>query len=114
MIYDYIIIGSGFGGSVAAHRLTEKGYKVCVVESGKRFSGKDFAKTSWNIRKFLWAPQFFCYGIQRLYLLNDVLILGGSGVGGGSLVYGNTLLVPPPDFFREQGWIDLEDANWES
>ncbi len=114
MIYDYIIIGSGFGGSVAAHRLTEKGYKVCVIESGKRFSARDFPKTSWNIRKFLWAPQFFCYGIQRFYLLNDVLILGGSGVGGGSLVYGNTLLVPPPVFFKEKGWIDLEAVDWES
>jgi cholesterol oxidase len=114
MSYDYIIIGSGFGGSVAAHRLTEKGYNVCVIESGKRFRAGGFAKTSWNIKKFLWAPQFFCYGIQRLYLLNDVLILGGSGVGGGSLVYGNTLLVPPAEFFRDEAWLQLEDEDWQS
>ncbi|MBD3341748.1 MAG: FAD-binding protein, partial [Candidatus Lokiarchaeota archaeon] len=108
MDYDYVVIGSGFGGSVAALRLVEKGYRVCVVECGKRFRAQDFARTSWNLRKFLWAPQLFCYGIQRLYLLNDVLILGGSGVGGGSLVYGNTLLVPPRSFFTDPAWSGLE------
>ncbi len=112
MEYDYVVIGSGFGGSVAALRLAEKGYRVCVVESGKRYQAKDFAKTSWNLRKFLWAPQLGCYGIQRLYLLNDVLILGGSGVGGGSLVYGNTLLVPPKSFFIDAAWGELEN-DWE-
>ncbi|MBD3339729.1 MAG: FAD-binding protein, partial [Candidatus Lokiarchaeota archaeon] len=112
MDFDYVVIGSGFGGSVAALRLVEKGYRVCVVECGKRFQGKDFAKTSWNLRKFLWAPQLCCYGIQRMYLLNDVLILGGSGVGGGSLVYGNTLLVPPRSFFTDPAWSGLE-SDWE-
>lgn len=98
--YDYIIIGSGFGGSVSAMRLTQKGYKVAVIESGKRYRSRDFAKTNWNIRKFLWMPKIFCYGIQRFTLLRDVLILGGAGVGGGSLVYANTLYVPPDKFFN--------------
>ncbi|MBN2008575.1 GMC family oxidoreductase [candidate division KSB1 bacterium] len=113
MIYDYVIVGSGFGGSVAALRLTEKGYRCCVIESGKRFIGPDFAKTSWNITKFLWAPKMRCFGIQRLFLLNDVLILGGAGVGGGSLVYGNTLLVPPRPFFDDSGWKGLV-PDWEA
>jgi cholesterol oxidase len=112
MLYDFVVIGSGFGGSVAALRLVEKGYRVCVIESGKRFDNKDFAKTNWQFWKFLWAPPLFCYGIQRLHLLNDVLILGGSGVGGGSLVYANTLLVPTKPFFNDPQWIGLED-DWE-
>ncbi|MGV3523128.1 MAG: GMC oxidoreductase [Candidatus Sericytochromatia bacterium] len=98
--YDYLIIGSGFGGSVSALRLTQKGYKVAVIEAGKRFQDKDFAKTNWDLRRFLWLPQAFCYGIQRLTLLKDVLILSGAGVGGGSLVYANTLYVPPQTFFE--------------
>jgi len=107
MTYDYIIIGSGFGGSVAALRLAEKGYSVCVIESGKRWSGKDFPGTNWVFWKFLWAPAFFCYGIQRIQLVNDVLILGGSGIGGGSLVYANTLFVPPDSFFQDSQWQGL-------
>ena len=98
--YDYIVIGSGFGGSVSALRLTQKGYKVAVLEVGKRFEDKDFPTTNWNVRKFLWMPQIFCYGIQRLSLLKDVLVLSGAGVGGGSLVYANTLYVPPKNFFE--------------
>lgn len=98
--YDYIIIGSGFGGSVAALRLSQKGYRVAVLEAGKRFGDQDFARSNWQIHKFLWLPQAFCYGIQRLTLLKDVLILSGAGVGGGSLVYANTLYVPPPAFFE--------------
>ncbi|MBF2054766.1 MAG: GMC family oxidoreductase [Candidatus Sericytochromatia bacterium] len=98
--YDYIIIGSGFGGSVAALRLSQKGYRVAVLEAGKRFGDQDFARSNWQIHKFLWLPQVFCYGIQRLTLLKDVLILSGAGVGGGSLVYANTLYVPPPAFFK--------------
>ncbi len=98
--YDYIIIGSGFGGSVSALRLTQKGYRVAVIEAGKRFEDKDFAKTNWNLRKFLWLPQALCHGIQRINLLNDVMILSGAGVGGGSLVYANTLYVPPTNFFE--------------
>ena len=104
MTYDYIVIGSGFGGSVAALRLTEKGYTVCVIESGKRWQAQDFPKTNWAFWKFLWAPALFCYGIQRIQPLNDVLILGGSGVGGGSLVYANTLFVPPDAFFNDPQW----------
>lgn len=100
--YDYIIVGSGFGGSVSALRLTQKGYKVAVIEAGKRFQDQDFAKTNWNIRKFLWFPKALCYGIQRINLLNDVMILSGAGVGGGSLVYANTLYVPPEQFFEHE------------
>lgn len=113
MAYDYIVIGSGFGGSVAALRLAEKGYKVCVIESGKRWQPHQFPRTNWAVWKFLWAPALFCYGIQRIHLLNDVLILGGSGVGGGSLVYANTLLVPPDSFFNDPQWRDLH-TDWKS
>ncbi len=113
MTYDYIIIGSGFGGSVAALRLAEKGYTVCVIEAGKRWQALDFPKTNWEFWKFVWAPQLFCYGIQRIRLLNDVLILGGSGVGGGSLVYANTLFVPPDPFFADPQWNGLEN-DWKS
>lgn len=98
--YDYLIIGSGFGGSVSALRLTQKGYRVAVIEAGKRFRDQDFARTNWDLRRFLWLPQALCYGIQRLNLLNDVMILSGAGVGGGSLVYANTLYVPPTGFFE--------------
>jgi cholesterol oxidase len=111
-VYDYVIIGSGFGGSVSALRLVEKGYSVLIVEKGKVFKQKDFAKTNWNLRKWLWAPRLFCYGIQHIYLLNDALILSGSGYGGGSLVYANTLLVPPESFFKDEVWNNLED-DWE-
>lgn len=97
--YDYLVIGSGFGGSVSALRLTQKGYRVAVVEAGKRFADRDFPATNWNVRKFLWMPKLFCFGIQRLTLLKDVLVLSGAGVGGGSLVYANTLYVPPAKFF---------------
>jgi cholesterol oxidase len=98
--YDYIIIGSGFGGSVSALRLTQKGYRVAVIEAGKRFQDHDFAKSNWDLKRFLWLPRAFCYGIQRLNLLNDVMILSGAGVGGGSLVYANTLYVPSERFFE--------------
>src|SRR4051812_28053506 len=86
--YDYIIIGSGFGGSVSALRLSEKGYKVCVLEQGKRFSNpSDYAKTNWDLKKYLWMPLLRCFGIQNMSLFKNVLILSGTGVGGGSLVY---------------------------
>jgi cholesterol oxidase len=101
---DYLIVGSGFGGSVSALRLSEKGYKVLVVEAGKRWRTEDFPKTNWSVRKFLWLPQLFCYGIQRLTLLRDVLVLSGAGVGGGSLVYANTHLVPEDGAFRRGTW----------
>jgi len=112
MVYDYIVIGSGFGGSVASLRLIEKGYSVCVIEAGKRFSPQDFPKTNWQTWKYLWAPALFCYGIQRIHPLNDVIVLAGSGVGGGSLVYANTLLVPPRSFYEDLQWVHLED-DWE-
>lgn len=101
---DFLIIGSGFGGSVSALRLSEKGYEVLVVEAGKRWRTEDFPKTNWNLRKFLWLPSLFCYGIQRLTLLRDVLVLSGAGVGGGSLVYANTLLVPEDAAFQRGTW----------
>lgn len=100
--YDYIIVGSGFGGSVSALRLTQKGYKVAVLEAGKRFSEKTYAKTNWNLRKFIWLPKLFCYGIQRITLLRDVLVMSGAGVGGGSLVYANTLYIPLKSFFENK------------
>jgi cholesterol oxidase len=98
--FDYIVIGSGFGGSVSAMRLAQKGYSVAVLESGKRWRAQDFPKTNWSLRKFLWMPKAFCYGIQRINLLNDVMILSGAGVGGGSLVYANTLYVPKKSVFQ--------------
>ncbi len=109
--YDVIIVGSGFGGSVAALRLTEKGYRVAVIEAGRRFTDEEFAKTSWDLRKFLWAPELGCYGIQRIHLLKDCMILAGSGVGGGSLVYANTLYRPLKPFYQDKQWSHITD--WE-
>ena len=91
--YDYIIIGSGFGGSVSALRLAEKGYRVCVVERGKRWANSDYAKTNWQLWKWLWAPNLLCSGIQQLTFLKNALVLSGSGVGGGSLVYADDTLL---------------------
>lgn len=107
--YDVVIIGSGFGGSVSALRLTEKGYRVGVLEAGRRFEDADFAETSWNLRKFLWAPKLGMYGIQRIHLLRNVMILAGAGVGGGSLNYANTLYVPPEPFFADKQWAHITD-----
>jgi len=98
--FDYLVVGSGFGGSVAAMRLAQKGYSVGVVEAGKRWHADDFARRNWNLRKFLWLPALGLYGTWRLRLLNGVFILAGSGVGGGSLNYANTLYVPPDSFFE--------------
>ena len=107
--YDVIVVGSGFGGSVAALRLTEKGYRVAVIEAGRRFADDEFAKTSWNLRRYLWAPFLGCYGIQRVHLLRDVMILAGAGVGGGSLVYANTLYRPLEQFYRDRQWAHITD-----
>ena len=98
--FDYLVVGSGFGGSVAAMRLAQKGYSVGVVEAGKRWHADDFARRNWNLRKFLWLPSLGLYGTWRLRLLNGVFILAGSGVGGGSLNYANTLYIPPDTFFE--------------
>ena len=110
--YDVVVVGSGFGGSVAALRLAEKGYRVHVIESGRRFRDEDFAKTLWDVRKYLWAPKLKCFGVQRIHRLPDVMVLAGAGVGGGSLNYANTLYVPPASFFADQQWSDLTD--WQS
>lgn len=111
--FDVLIIGSGFGGSTTTLRLTEKGYRVGVLEAGRRFADHEFAKTSWNLRKFLWAPKLGCYGIQRIHLLRNVMILGGAGVGGGSLNYANTLYVPPEPFFADRQWSHITDWRAE-
>lgn len=107
--YDVIVVGSGFGGSVSALRLTEKGYRVGVLEAGRRFTPETLPKNSWDIRNFLWAPALGLYGIQRIHLLNNVMILAGAGVGGGSLNYANTLYVPPKPFFEDGQWGHITD-----
>ena len=110
--FDVVVIGSGFGGSVAALRLREKGYSVAVLEAGRRFEDRDFPKTSWRLRKFLFAPALGLYGIQRIHALPDVLILCGAGVGGGSLVYANTLYQPGDKYFDDPQWKSITD--WKS
>jgi cholesterol oxidase len=109
--YDWIVVGSGFGGSVSALRLAEKGYSVAVLECGKRFRDQDFPKSTWDLRRYFWAPRIGMKGIFRLTQFRDVAVVSGSGVGGGSLGYANTLYVPPGKFFRDPQWADLED--WE-
>jgi cholesterol oxidase len=111
--YDVLVIGSGFGGSVSALRLAEKGYRVGVVEAGRRFADDEFPKTSWRAGKFLWAPALHWYGIQRISLLRNVLVLSGSGVGGGSLVYANTLYRPLRPFYDDPQWRDITDWSDE-
>ena len=112
--YDVVVIGSGFGGSVSALRLTEKGYRVAVLEAGRRFADEDFPRTSWDIRKFLWAPKLGCKGIQRVHVLPDVVVLAGSGVGGGSLVYANTLYEPKSsNFYDDRQWAHITDWRAE-
>jgi cholesterol oxidase len=112
--YDVLVIGSGFGGSVTALRLTEKGYRVGVLEAGRRFEDADYPRTSWDVRKFLWAPRLGCKGIQRIHMLRDVIILAGAGVGGGSLVYANTLYKPKSDaFYRDRQWAHITDWRVE-
>jgi cholesterol oxidase len=109
LIYDYIVIGSGFGGSVASLRLVEKGYKVLTLEQGRRFHPEDFPKTNWNLFKYLWIPALRCFGFQKLSFFKKASILSGTGVGGGSLVYANTLYYPPDEFFSSDSWAHSGD-----
>ena len=111
--YDVLVIGSGFGGSVTALRLTEKGYRVGVLEAGRRFEDADYPATSWDARRFLWAPRLGCKGIQRIHVLRDVIILAGAGVGGGSLVYANTLYRPRDAFYHDPQWVRITDWRAE-
>ncbi|WP_405100584.1 FAD-dependent oxidoreductase [Micromonospora sp. NBC_01412] len=121
MRYDVLVIGSGFGGSVTALRLAEKGYSVGVLEAGRRFADDEFPETSWRLRRFLWAPRLGCYGLQRITLLRSagrgagggVLVLSGAGVGGGSLVYANTLYEPLDAFYADPQWRDVTDWRAE-
>ncbi|MBW3662367.1 MAG: GMC family oxidoreductase [Actinobacteria bacterium] len=110
--YDVIVVGSGFGGSVSALRLTEKGYRVGVMEAGRRFDADTLPTTSWDVRNFLWAPKLGLKGIQRVSLLKDVMVVSGAGVGGGSLVYANTLYEPLQPFYDDPQWAHITD--WRS
>ena len=112
VFYDYVIIGSGFGGSVSALRLSEKGYKVLVIEKGKWYHNKDFPKTNWDLKKWLWLPAFRLFGILKITFFKHVGVLSGVGVGGGSLVYANTLPRPNKEFYNSGNWAGL--ADWES
>jgi cholesterol oxidase len=111
--FDVLVIGSGFGGGVSALRLTEKGYRVGVLEAGRRFSADDLPRTNWDLRNYLWAPRLGLRGIQRMTLLRDVLVISGSGVGGGSLVYANTLYRPHDAFYNDPQWADITDWRAE-
>lgn len=108
-----VVVGSGFGGSVAALRLAEKGYRVGVLEAGRRFAREELPKNSWDVRNYLWAPALGLYGIQRIHVLGHVLVLAGAGVGGGSLNYANTLYVPPAAFFQDRQWGAITDWQRE-
>ncbi|MEV6658288.1 GMC family oxidoreductase [Nocardia fluminea] len=110
--YDVIVIGSGFGGSVTALRLTEKGYRVGVLESGRRWNPEDFPKSNWNLRKSLWMPRLGLTGPQRISVLGKCAVFSGSGVGGGSVIYGNTLYEPLPAFYEDRAWAHITD--WKS
>ncbi|MFN8404952.1 MAG: GMC oxidoreductase [Anaerolineales bacterium] len=110
LVYDFVIIGSGFGGSVSAMRLTEKGYSVLVLEKGKRYDDKDFAKTNWQYWKYLWLPALRAHGILQISILKGVMVLHGAGVGGGSLGYANVLEVPTDETFATPAWN--QNVKW--
>ncbi|NED80845.1 GMC family oxidoreductase [Streptomyces sp. SID11233] len=107
--YDVLVVGSGFGGAVSALRLSEKGYRVGVLEAGRRFTPATLPKNSWDLKNYLWAPALGLFGIQRVHLLGKVMVLAGAGVGGGSLNYANTLYVPPAPFFEDRQWAGITD-----
>ena len=109
--FDWLVIGSGFGGSVSALRLAEKGYRVGVLECGRRFRDQDFARSTWSLRRYFWAPRVGMRGILRLSTFKDIAVVSGCGVGGGSLGYANTLYVPPSQFFEDDQWGGL--SYWE-
>ncbi len=109
--YDFVIVGSGFGGSVSALRLAQKGYRVLVLEKGSWFKKDDFAKSNWDLKKWLWLPKLNFFGIQKISFFRHVSVLSGVGVGGGSLVYANTLPKPKKSFFNQGSWAGL--ADWE-
>jgi cholesterol oxidase len=113
--FDWLVIGSGFGGGVAALRLAEKGYRVGVLEAGRRFDKpEDFPKSTWDLRRYLWAPKLGCKGPMRMSLFKDVFITSGAGVGGGSLVYAMTLYRPRQDaFYADPQWGELADWRQE-
>lgn len=110
--YDFVVVGSGFGGSVSAMRLAEKGYRVLVLERGKRFRDQDFPKSNWNLRKFLWLPRLRCFGMLQITLLNGAMAMAGSGVGGGSLMYANVMMAPDDRLFESPSWRHL--ADWKT
>jgi cholesterol oxidase len=110
--YDWLIVGSGFGGSVSALRLAEKGYSVGVLECGRRFADDEFPSTTADLKSYFWNPKVGMKGIFRMTTFKDVSVVSGCGVGGGSLGYANTLYVPPKAFFEDRQWADMED--WES
>ncbi|MFE7750848.1 GMC oxidoreductase [Streptomyces sp. NPDC057428] len=111
--YDVLVVGSGFGGAVSALRLSEKGYRVGVLEAGRRFTPATLPKNSWDVKNYLWAPALGLFGIQRVHLLGKVMVLAGAGVGGGSLNYANTLYVPPAPFFEDRQWAGITDWRAE-
>jgi len=110
-IFDHVVIGSGFGGSVSAMRLTQKGYRVLVLERGKRYRDQDFARSNWMVWKYLWAPALRCFGILQISMLKGGIVLHGCGVGGGSLGYANVLEVPDDRLFANPSWQHL--ADWK-
>ena len=110
--YDWLVIGSGFGGSTSALRLAEKGYRVAVLECGRRFADEDFAKTTWDAAKYYWMPKLGMKGIFRLTLFRDIFVASGCGVGGGSLGYANTLYRARPAFYTDPQIAAL--ADWEA
>jgi cholesterol oxidase len=110
--FDWLVIGSGFGGSVSALRLSEKGYSVGVLECGRRFADDELPRSTADLRRYLWNPRLGMKGIFRLTTFKDVSVVSGCGVGGGSLGYANTLYVPPEAFFEDRQWADM--ADWEA